>query len=72
MLDLITKEDTKGYEGPIKENGDINWQCPCMAGMVSGPCGWEFRQAFSCFHYRCALFLIKGDLCRELVDVSNF
>merc|ERR1711994_541895 len=24
---------------------------PCLGGMPSGPCGVEFREAFSCFHY---------------------
>lgn len=38
--------------GLILENGDINWNCPCLGGMAIGPCGNEFREAFSCFHYR--------------------
>ena len=38
--------------GPILPNGEINWDCPCLGGAASGPCGTEFRQAFSCFHYR--------------------
>lgn len=37
--------------GLIKENGEINWGCPCLGGMATGPCGQEFREAFSCFHY---------------------
>ena len=37
--------------GLILANGDINWQCPCLGGMASGPCGVEFREAFSCFHF---------------------
>jgi len=37
--------------GLIMPNGDINWGCPCLGGMASGPCGYEFREAFSCFHY---------------------
>ena len=32
-------------------NGDINWNCPCLGGMAVGPCGVDFREAFSCFHY---------------------
>jgi len=32
-------------------NGEINWNCPCLGGMASGPCGYQFRSAFSCFHY---------------------
>ena len=38
--------------GPIFPNGEINWECPCLGGAAHGPCGTEFRQAFSCFHYR--------------------
>jgi len=29
--------------------GEINWDCPCLGGMPHGPCGPEFREAFSCF-----------------------
>eukprot|EP00121_Abeoforma_whisleri_P008741 Awhi_evm1s8027 len=35
--------------GAIKENGEIDWDCPCLQGMAYGPCGTEFRAAFSCF-----------------------
>ncbi|EXJ77093.1 hypothetical protein A1O3_10251 [Capronia epimyces CBS 606.96] len=31
------------------ETGEINWDCPCLGGMAHGPCGPEFREAFSCF-----------------------
>ncbi|KAL1513010.1 hypothetical protein ABEB36_002498 [Hypothenemus hampei] len=37
--------------GLILENGEINWNCPCLGGMATGPCGVEFRNAFSCFHH---------------------
>ncbi|OOQ83848.1 Mitochondrial intermembrane space import and assembly protein 40 [Penicillium brasilianum] len=33
------------------ETGEINWDCPCLGGMAHGPCGEEFRAAFSCFVY---------------------
>lgn len=33
------------------ETGEINWDCPCLGGMAYGPCGEEFRAAFSCFVY---------------------
>lgn len=33
------------------ETGEINWQCPCLGGMADGPCGEEFKAAFSCFVY---------------------
>ncbi|TIA85241.1 hypothetical protein E3P99_04045 [Wallemia hederae] len=31
------------------ETGEINWDCPCLGGMAYGPCGEEFKTAFSCF-----------------------
>lgn len=31
--------------------GEINWDCSCLGGMAHGPCGPEFREAFSCFIY---------------------
>jgi intermembrane space import and assembly protein 40 len=37
--------------GPIFPDGNINWDCPCLGGAAYGPCGTEFRQAFSCFHF---------------------
>lgn len=33
------------------ETGTINWDCPCLGGMAHGPCGEEFKAAFSCFVY---------------------
>lgn len=33
------------------ETGEINWDCPCLGGMAHGPCGEEFKSAFSCFVY---------------------
>lgn len=43
--------ETEQSPGLILANGDINWNCPCLGGMATGPCGVEFREAFSCFHY---------------------
>ncbi|KAK0513660.1 hypothetical protein JMJ35_004024 [Cladonia borealis] len=34
-----------------EETGVINWDCPCLGGMAHGPCGEQFREAFSCFVY---------------------
>lgn len=45
----------------ILPNGDINWNCPCLGGMASGPCGEQFKSAFSCFHY--STEEIKGSDC---------
>ncbi|KAG1148042.1 hypothetical protein G6F61_011543 [Rhizopus arrhizus] len=33
------------------ETGEINWDCPCLGGMATGPCGEDFKAAFSCFVY---------------------
>merc|ERR1711992_492549 len=47
------KESSSGKDKIIflSEEGDINWDCPCLGSMPSGPCGVEFREAFSCFHH---------------------
>ncbi|XP_076756294.1 mitochondrial intermembrane space import and assembly protein 40-B [Xylocopa sonorina] len=47
-IDLPEPEPSPGL---LLSNGDINWNCPCLGGMATGPCGVEFREAFSCFHY---------------------
>lgn len=44
-------------------SGEINWNCPCLGGMASGPCGTEFKEAFSCFHY--SKEEVKGSDCME-------
>lgn len=45
-------EDEAGQEGAFNpETGEINWDCPCLGGMAHGPCGEEFKTAFSCFVY---------------------
>lgn len=54
-------EDDDEYEGLIKPSGEINWDCPCLQGMADGPCGEEFKAAFSCFHYSEAE--VKGSDC---------
>ncbi|CAG0914201.1 unnamed protein product [Notodromas monacha] len=46
---VLSEDDEK--PGLILPNGEINWNCPCLGGMATGPCGVEFRDAFSCFHY---------------------
>jgi intermembrane space import and assembly protein 40 len=42
-------ESSGGAFNPV--TGEINWDCPCLGGMAHGPCGPEFREAFSCFVY---------------------
>lgn len=45
-------EDEVGQEAAFNpETGEINWDCPCLGGMAHGPCGEEFKAAFSCFVY---------------------
>ncbi|XP_044014094.1 mitochondrial intermembrane space import and assembly protein 40-B-like, partial [Aphidius gifuensis] len=35
--------------GLILPNGEINWSCPCLGGLPTGPCGLEYRESASCF-----------------------
>ncbi|KAK5999865.1 hypothetical protein QM012_004953 [Aureobasidium pullulans] len=43
-------EEEAGQQGAFnEETGEINWDCPCLGGMAYGPCGEQFREAFSCF-----------------------
>lgn len=45
-------EDEAGQQGAFNpETGEINWDCPCLGGMATGPCGEQFKAAFSCFVY---------------------
>jgi intermembrane space import and assembly protein 40 len=45
-------EEEAGQQGAFDpETGEINWDCPCLGGMAHGPCGDEFKAAFSCFVY---------------------
>lgn len=34
--------------GVMLPDGSINWMCPCLGGLPYGPCGFEFREFFSC------------------------
>ena len=51
-VELSETKPADAPQGLITESGEINWDCPCLGGMAVGPCGVEFREAFSCFHYR--------------------
>jgi len=45
-------EAEAGQQGAFNpETGEINWDCPCLGGMADGPCGENFKAAFSCFVY---------------------
>ncbi|XP_069499504.1 mitochondrial intermembrane space import and assembly protein 40 [Ambystoma mexicanum] len=63
--ELVADDPNDPYEdhGLILPNGDINWNCPCLGGMASGPCGEQFKSAFSCFHY--STEEVKGSDCVE-------
>ena len=50
--DLEAESEQQGAFNP--ETGEINWECPCLGGMAFGPCGEEFKSAFSCFVYSTA------------------
>ncbi|XP_071393954.1 mitochondrial intermembrane space import and assembly protein 40 [Centroberyx affinis] len=65
--ELIADDPNDPYEeqGLILPNGEINWNCPCLGGMASGPCGTQFKEAFSCFHY--SKEEVKGSEC-----IDNF
>ncbi|KAM3877836.1 mitochondrial intermembrane space import and assembly protein 40-like [Diretmus argenteus] len=63
--ELVQEDPNDPYEerGLILPSGEINWNCPCLGGMASGPCGSEFKDAFSCFHY--STEEAKGSDCLE-------
>lgn len=43
-------DEEAGPQGAFnEETGEINWDCPCLGGMAQGPCGEDFKAAFSCF-----------------------
>lgn len=47
QMEAEGESEEEGAYNP--ETGEIHWDCPCLGGMAHGPCGDEFRQAFSCF-----------------------
>jgi len=48
----VSDEVHEQYPGAVSENGDINWDCPCLGGLgTEGPCVEEFRSAFSCWMF---------------------
>lgn len=51
-VDLQEVQEEAGQEAAFNpETGEINWDCPCLGGMAHGPCGEDFKAAFSCFVY---------------------
>ncbi|EFN64720.1 Mitochondrial intermembrane space import and assembly protein 40 [Camponotus floridanus] len=65
----INLPDPEPAPGLLLPNGEINWNCPCLGGMATGPCGLEFREAFSCFHYSTAD--PKGSECRKVFETMQ-
>ena len=59
--EIEEEAESEGAFNP--ETGEINWDCPCLGGMAHGPCGDEFKAAFSCFVYSKAE--VKGVDCIE-------
>ncbi|KAL9000454.1 MAG: hypothetical protein Q9169_000971 [Polycauliona sp. 2 TL-2023] len=52
LSDPSAAEAEASSEGAFnEETGEINFDCPCLGGMAHGPCGEQFRTAFSCFVY---------------------
>lgn len=65
----VSLPDPEPTPGLILADGSINWGCPCLGGMATGPCGIQFREAFSCFHYSEAD--PKGSDCYEKFSVMQ-
>ncbi|XP_054640220.1 mitochondrial intermembrane space import and assembly protein 40-A-like [Dunckerocampus dactyliophorus] len=63
--ELVEEDPDDPYEerGLILPSGEINWTCPCLGGMAGGPCGTEFKEAFSCFHF--SKEEVKGSECLD-------
>ncbi|XP_008068209.1 mitochondrial intermembrane space import and assembly protein 40-like isoform X1 [Carlito syrichta] len=61
--ELVADDPNDPYEehGLILPRGDTHWNCPCLGGMASGPCGPQFKSAFSCFYY--STEDVKGSDC---------
>ncbi|KAH9415283.1 Mitochondrial intermembrane space import and assembly protein 40 [Dermatophagoides pteronyssinus] len=67
LPELPESEQSRGL---IMPNGELNFNCPCLGGMASGPCGFEFREAFSCFHY--STNEVKGSECVDkFIEMNN-
>lgn len=50
--DSVPKDEEESQDAAYNpETGEINWDCPCLGGMAHGPCGEDFKKAFSCFVY---------------------
>lgn len=46
------EEDRRGIVGPVNyDTKEIDWECPCLEHAIKGPCGEEFKAAFTCFSF---------------------
>jgi intermembrane space import and assembly protein 40 len=34
------------YHQAVKDDGEIDWECPCLQGMAQGPCGDAFKVTY--------------------------
>ncbi|CAK9303523.1 unnamed protein product [Gordionus sp. m RMFG-2023] len=59
----LFEDDDESSKGLISPDGTINWNCPCLGNMASGPCADKFMEAFTCFHESTAE--VKGSDCLE-------
>lgn len=50
----------------ITDDGEINWDCPCLKDALEPPCGDKFKNAFSCYFKSKAS--PKGSDCSELFE----
>lgn len=49
LVERAKQSEQEEAQGAIREDGSINWECPCIQREVVGPCGVEFRTAFSAY-----------------------
>ncbi|CAG8478902.1 6115_t:CDS:2 [Acaulospora colombiana] len=63
------EEEENAQSAYNPETDEINWDCPCLGGMANGPCGEQFKVAFSCFVHSTAE--PKGVDCLEAFKKMN-
>lgn len=63
-LDFAMNPEELSEQGVYNPNtGEVNWDCPTLAGLAHGPCGLKFRSTFLCFLY--SDNIPKGKECLE-------
>ncbi|CAG8655628.1 13589_t:CDS:2, partial [Acaulospora morrowiae] len=65
----VMEEEENSQSAYNPETDEINWDCPCLGGMANGPCGEQFKAAFSCFVHSTAE--PKGIDCLEAFKEMN-